>query len=406
MKKYDAIVVGARCAGSPTAMLLARKGYSVLLVDKASFPSDTISTHIIWPHAAEVMDGWGLLDRLAATGCPPVALNMIFDVGPFALKGGVTGTNGGRGGFCPRRTVLDKLLVDAAVESGAELRENFTVEELLIDGDRVAGIKGRGRDPSTVEERATIVIGADGIHSFVAKAVGAEEYDTIPPLVTFFYSYYSGFEAQDIEQYIGEPYQGAACFPTHDGLTLIAGAWQSKRFKEVRSDIQGSIDKLHESYPSVKERIKSAKREEKWVGTAGVPNFFRKPFGPGWALVGDAGYIKDPLTAQGIADAFIDSENLVEAVDAGFGERRPLEDALAEYQSARDERVKPLYHFTAELATLEPPPEQVQQLFGALHGNQEATNQFYSALTGSLPLPEFMNTENLGRIFATAASPA
>jgi flavin-dependent dehydrogenase len=139
---YDAIIIGARCACSPTAMLLARKGYRVLLVDKASFPSDTISTHIIWPHAAEVMDGWGLLDRLAATGCPPVALNMIFDVGPFALKGGVIDTNGGRGGFCPRRTVLDKILVDAAVESGAELRENFTVESLVLDGDRVAGIEG------------------------------------------------------------------------------------------------------------------------------------------------------------------------------------------------------------------------------------------------------------------------
>jgi len=403
---YDAIIAGARCAGSPTAMLLARKGYRVLLVDKASFPSDTISTHIIWPHAAEVMDGWGLLDRLAATGCPPVALNMIFDVGPFALKGGVIDTNGGRGGFCPRRTVLDKLLVDAAVESGVELRENFTVESLVLDGDRVAGIKGRGRNGGSVEERARIVIGADGVHSFVAKAVGAPEYDAIPPLVTFFYNYYSGFEAEDLEQYVGEPYQGAACFPTNDGLTLIAAVWPSKRFKEIRSDIQGNVDKVHESYPSVKERLQRAKQEEKWVGTAGVPNYFRKPYGPGWALVGDAGYCKDPLTAQGISDAFIDSENLTEALDAGFSERRPLEEALADYHSSRDERVKPLYHFTCELATLEPPPPPIQQLFGALHGNQEATNQFYSAITGSLPLPQFMDPENLGRIMAGAAAPA
>ena len=101
----------------------------------------------------------------------------------------------------------------------------------------------------------------------------------------------------------------------------------------IRSDIQGNIDKLHESYPSIKERIQGARREEKWVGTAGVPNFFLKPYGPGWALVGDAGYIKDPLTAQGIADAFIDSQNLAEALDAGFSERRPLEDALAQYHS-------------------------------------------------------------------------
>src|SRR5688572_26198140 len=166
-RAYDAIVVGARCAGSPTAMLLARKGYRVLLLDKAIFPSDTISTHIIWPHGAEIMDRWGLLDRLAATRCPPVALNMTFDVGPFALKGGVIDTNKGRGGFCPRRTVLDKILVDAAVESGVELREEFTVEDVIREGERVAGIKGRARAGGSVEERARVVIGADGAHSLV-----------------------------------------------------------------------------------------------------------------------------------------------------------------------------------------------------------------------------------------------
>jgi 2-polyprenyl-6-methoxyphenol hydroxylase-like FAD-dependent oxidoreductase len=403
---YDAIVVGARCAGSPTAMLLARKGYRVLLVDKASFPSDTISTHVIWPHAAEIMDGWGLLDRLAATGCPPIALNMIFDIGPFALKGAVVDTNGGRGGFCPRRTILDKLLVDAATESGVELRENFTVDELIVDGDRVTGIKGRGRNGGTVEERARIVIGADGIRSFVAKAVGAEEYDTIPALATYFYSYFSGIDAEDIEQYVGLPNQGAAYFPTHDGLTLVAAVWPARRFQELRPDIEENVLNVHRQVPALAERLKGAKREEKWSGTAGVPNYFRKPYGPGWALVGDAGYCKDPLTAQGIADAFIDSENLVEALHAGFSERRPLEEALADYHSSRDERVTPLYHFTCELAKLEPPPPDIQQLFGALHGNQEATNQFYSALTGSLPLPQFMDPGNLGRIMAGAASPA
>src|SRR6185369_8346498 len=155
---YDAIVIGARCAGSPTAMLLARKGYRVLLVDRATFPSDTLSTHIIWPHGAEVLDRWGLLDRLAATGCPPIALQMTFDVGPFALRGGVTDTNRGRGGFCPRRTVLDEILVRAATESGAELREDFSVMELIKEGARVVGIKGRSKTGATVDERATIVI--------------------------------------------------------------------------------------------------------------------------------------------------------------------------------------------------------------------------------------------------------
>jgi 2-polyprenyl-6-methoxyphenol hydroxylase-like FAD-dependent oxidoreductase len=293
-------------------MLLARKGYRVLLVDKASFPSDTISTHIIWPHGAEALDRWGLLDRVAATGCPPIARNMVFDVGPLALKGGVTNTNGGRGGLCPRRIVLDKLLVDAAVESGVELRENFTVEELLVDGDRVAGIKGHGRNGGSVEERAKMIIGADGVHSFVARAVGAEEYDTLPPLATFFYSYFSGVGAEDIEQYVGE-YQGAAYFPTNDGLTIVAAVWPAKRFQEIRTDIEANVMGVHRQLP-VADRLQNARREEKWYGTAGVPNYFRKPYGPGWALVGDAGHEVDPITGQGINDAFLDVELLVEAI--------------------------------------------------------------------------------------------
>jgi 2-polyprenyl-6-methoxyphenol hydroxylase-like FAD-dependent oxidoreductase len=397
---YDAIIVGARCAGSPTAMLLARKGYRVLLVDKARFPSDTISTHIVWPHGAEILDRWGLLDTLAATGCPPIALNMTFDVGPFALKGAVTDANRGRGGYCPRRTILDKLLVDAAVQSGAELREAFAVEDLVRDGDRVVGIKGRTSNGGRVEEKARMVIGADGVHSFVAKAVGASDYDAIPPLMTFYYSYYSGFEAEDVEQYVRD-YQGAACFPTHDGLTLIAAVWPSARFEEIRADIERHVNRVHESAPSVADRMQHARREEKWVGTAGVANYFRKPYGRGWALVGDAGHDRDPITAQGICDAFIDAENLTGALDAGFSGRRSLDDGLAEYHASRDARVKPMYDFTCQLARLEPAPPPMQALFAALHGDQEATNQFFSAITGARPLQEFMNPENIGRIVSS-----
>ena len=396
---YDAIIVGARCAGAPTAMLLARKGHRVLLVDKATFPSDTVSTHVIWPHGAEVLDRWGLLTRLAATGCPPVGLKMTFDVGPFALKGGVFDANQGRGGFCPRRTILDKLLVDAAVESGVELREGFGVDELLWDEGRVAGIKGHGRSGTAIVEHARIVIGADGVHSMVAKEVAAPEYDTIPPLATYYYSYYSGFDIEDVEQHIRD-YDGAGCFPTHGGLTLIVTVWSSSKFKEVRADIEGSVRKVQASMPSVADRLSRARREEKWVGTAGVPNYFRQPYGPGWALVGDAGYIKDPITAQGISDAFIDAEHLSNALHDAFSGGRPLDEALAGYQTARDQRVKPLYDFTCALAKMEPPPPKMQALFGALHRNPQASNQFFSALTGAFPLPKFFDPENMGRIMS------
>jgi 2-polyprenyl-6-methoxyphenol hydroxylase-like FAD-dependent oxidoreductase len=327
---------------------------------------------------------------------------MVFDVGPFALKGAVTDANAGRGGFCPRRTVLDKLLVDAAVASGAELREEFVVEDLLWAGDRVEGVRGRRRNGAAVEEKARIVIGADGVHSLVAKAVGAAEYDVKPPLATYYYSYYSGFDADDIEQYVRDHF-GAACFPTHDGLTLIAAVWPSHRFEEVRSDVEGHVKKVHESTPTVADRLRRARREERWVGTAGVPNYFRKPYGAGWALVGDAGHAKDPITAQGISDGFIDAESLTDALDAVFSKGRPFDQALAEHQSRRDHRAKPMYDFTCELAALEPAPPPLRELFAALHHDREATNQFYSAITGAVPLPSFMNPENIGRIVSSAA---
>jgi flavin-dependent dehydrogenase len=397
---YDAIIVGARCAGAPTAMLLARKGYRVLVVDKATFPSDTLSTHILWPHGAEVMDRWGLLDRLAVTACPPIARRMLYDLGPIELVGGIPDANRGRGGYCPRRTVLDKLLVDAAVEAGADLRTAFTVEELLWTEDRVVGLRGRGRGGARVEERARIVIGADGVHSLVARAAAAPEYDTRPTIAMYDYSYYSGFEADDIEQHVRD-YYGVGCFPTHDGLTLIVAVWPTRRFPEIRTNVERYVLEACHSIPSVGDRLQDARREERWFGTAGVANYFRRPYGPGWALVGDAGYDKDPLTAQGMSDAFIDADALAKALDDGWSGRRPLEAALADHQAARDRRARPMYEFTCQLAALEPPPPPMRELFAALHGNRAATDEFYSALTGASSLPAFMSPENIGRIIGT-----
>ena len=179
-KAFDVIVVGARCAGSPTAMLLARRGYRVLLVDRATFPSDTVSTHILHPLGVRALSGWGLLDRLTATGCPPIH-TYAFDFGPFTLAG-APGTSEAPLAYCPRRTILDKLLVDAAAEAGAELREGFGVEEVLIEDGRAVGIRGRRSDGGSVVERAEIVVGADGRHSLVANAVRPEQYDEKPPL--------------------------------------------------------------------------------------------------------------------------------------------------------------------------------------------------------------------------------
>ena len=398
---YDAIVVGARCGGSPTAMLLARRGFKVLLVDKATFPSDTISTHILWPHGAEILGRWGLLQRLAATGVPPICRRMTFDVGPFALRGTIPDANDGMGGFCPRRTVLDAVLVYAAAESGADVREGFTVDELLVTDDTVIGIRGHAKGMKLVEERARIVIGADGVNSFVARTVRAPEYNVQPVAACAYYSYFSGLRQDDIELYVREhvAFGGA---PTNGGLHLVMVNWPTRDFPTIRKDVDGHVWRALEAAPDFLARVHEGRREEKWYGTVGVPGYLRKPYGKGWALVGDASYNRDPITAQGISDAFIDAEAVVAALSAGLSDSGAFDEPLAAHEAARNERVRPMYEFTTHLAALEPPPPDMQALFGALRHNQDATNAFLSAITGAIPLPDFMSNENIGRIMAAA----
>ena len=398
---YDAVIVGARCAGSPTAMLLARRGFKVLLLDRATFPSDTISTHILWPHGAEALARWGLLDRLASTGVPPICRRMRFDVGPFALQGTIPDANDGRGGFCPRRTVLDALLVTAAAEAGVEIREGFTVDELLVTDHAVIGVRGRGRGERPIEERARVVIGADGVNSFVARTVRAPEYDCRPVAACAYYSYFSGVTQDDIELYVRDRYAFGGA-PTNDGLHLVMVNWPASDFPRVRGDVEGHVWPALEGSPDFAARVRGGRREENWYGTAGVPGYLRKPYGKGWALVGDASYNRDPITAQGISDAFIDAESLADALSSVLSGNGTFEERLAAHETARNERVRPMYEFTTQLAALESPAPEMQALFGALRGNQDATNAFLSAMTGAIPMTDFMSSENIGRIMAAA----
>jgi 2-polyprenyl-6-methoxyphenol hydroxylase-like FAD-dependent oxidoreductase len=170
----------------------------------------------------------------------------------------------------------------------------------------------------------------------------------------------------------------------------------------VRADVEGHVWPALEHSPDFAARVRGGRREEKWYGTAGVRGYFRKPYGRGWALVGDASYDRDPITAQGISDAFIDAESLAEAVSSVLSGDGTFEKRLAAHETARNERVRPMYEFTTELAALEPPAPEMQALFGALRGNQDATNAFLSAITGAIPLTDFMSTENIGRIMAAA----
>lgn len=372
--RYDAIIVGARCAGSPLGMLLARAGYKVLIVDRATFPSDTLSTHVVHPRGVAALERWGLLDRLVATGCPPTD-TYVFDFGPVKITG-----SAGRA-YCARRTVLDKLLVDAAREAGAEVRERFPVDEVLLEDGIVTGI----RSGKTVE-RARVVVGADGRHSVVAKAVQAEQYNERPEYICAYYAYWSGLPTHGrFENYI-LPDRGFGAIETHDGLTMVVGGWS---VAAPRGELDATYMKLFEHTPSFTARLEGARRETK-VYTAITPNHFRKPYGPGWALAGDAGYIRDPITAQGISDAFRDAELLSSALAAVFAGTRPFEAALADFQAVRDAQALPVYELTCQIASLAPPPPEFQQLLGAIQGNQEAMDAFVKVNAGSMTMPEFL----------------
>ncbi|WP_051820133.1 NAD(P)/FAD-dependent oxidoreductase [Streptomyces flavochromogenes] len=383
---HDVIVVGARCAGAPTAMLLARLGHRVLLVDRATFPSDTISTHLIHPPGLAALSRWGLLEQVVATGCPPID-TYAFDLGPFAIVGSPAG-EGLDASYAPRRTALDKILVDAAAEAGAEVREGFTVEELLFDGPTVTGIKGHSKGGDTSVDHARVTVGADGLHSSVARATGAACYAEKPKINAYYYAYWAGLPMHGTYEAYDRGDCAFAAWPTNDDLTMVVSGWPMRDFEGNRSDIEGNYHATLARAPAFAERIAKATRTERFVGTA-VPNYFRKPYGPGWVLVGDAGYLKDPITAQGIQDSFRDAERCARALDDVLADRRSLDEAMRDSQEARDAEVMSMYEFTAQFATMEPPPPEMRQMLLAVSQDPSASDEFVRVSAGMTPPEEF-----------------
>lgn len=394
---YDAIVVGARCAGSPTAMLLARRGYRVLLVDRAEFPSDTVSTHVVQAPAVASLHRWGLLDEVIATGVPAMH-TYTFDFGPIAITGTAHPTDGFSQAYAPRRYVLDKILVDAAVKAGVEVRERFSVDEYLVEDGAVVGIRGRDHGGSPVAERARVVIGADGRNSELARIAGAEQYADRPKAQWAYYTYYRDLPVDGFEIFI-RPHRGWAAAPTNDGLTMLVLGWPAAEADAFKADPEGNLLSTLDLVPAFAERVRAATRVERLTG-ASLPGYLRKPFGPGWVLVGDAAYNKDPITAQGIIDAFRDAESVSTGLDRVWSGGASFDEELTRHHAERDAHVMPIYEFTSELATLEPPPSELQQLLGQIHGNQAAMDAFVSINAGTVSPAEFFNPAFLGRLLA------
>jgi flavin-dependent dehydrogenase len=268
-----------------------------------------------------------------------------------------------------------------------------------MDGEQVTGIRGRDADGIQVTEQAEIVIGADGLHSLVAQKVHAPEYATRPSLTSAYFTYFSNLPVKEASLYVrGTNF--IVVFPTNDNQTGVGLQFPEEQFSAFRSDIAGNFMKTLELVPELAARVRSATQTERFLGASTLPNFFRKPYGPGWALVGDAGYHKDPYTAQGIFDAFFGAELLAEAIDAGLSGRRPLQEALADYERQRNEDAMPKYEFNWQLATFEPPSPEMAMLFEALAENQAETNRFFGVISGIVPMGEFFAPENIQRIIA------
>jgi flavin-dependent dehydrogenase len=307
--------------------------------------------------------------------------------------------------YAPRRKVLDQILVEAAVRAGAEVREHFAVQAIVSDGDRVMGIRGHAIGGAMVSEQARIVIGADGMRSLVGRSVQAPTYKVMPALSCAFCTYWSDVAVEDIEVY-ARPGRMITAAPTNDGQTITSIYWPKAAFWEIHAAIAGAFMQALDLAPGLAARVRSGTRTERFLGTADLPFFFRKPYGPSWALAGDDGYLKDPITGQGVTDAFRDAELLAKAIYEGLSGRRPLEEALAEYERRRNEASMPLYELTCEFAKAEPSSPEQQQLFAALRYDQEQPNRLFGTITGTAPIAEFFAPENIGQITGAGAQVA
>jgi flavin-dependent dehydrogenase len=396
---FDAIVIGSRCAGASTAMLLARQGRRVLLVDRATFPSDVLSGHTIQPAGVAHLKRWGMLDRVRATGVPFTS-RVRFDFGPIVLEGAPVPVDGVNDAVCIRRTIFDTLLTAEAADAGADVRQGVTVKSLLWEDGRVVGIRGRDATGRTVEERAHIVIGADGVNSFVARSVGAPTYHEVPAKTVNIYSYWRGLDLEALELYT-RPNRFFVATPTNDGLAFVNQTVPAHEAGRYRDRVADAYAETVAEVPHLAERLSAAERVERFRWAPPGDAFFRVPAGAGWALVGDAGYHLDPITAQGMLDAFRDAELLAGAVDRGLTGH--LDEELRGYQQARDIAATPMYELTATLADIEAPPsEEMLGLIGAIFGNPAQTSRFFGLMAGSVPIPEFFSPESVGRIIAEA----
>lgn len=379
--KVDAVIVGARCAGAATGLLLARAGARVLVVDKGAYGADIVSTHALMRGAVLQLERWGVLPEIVAAGTPAIR-STTFCYSDCEITVPIEPKHGVAALYAPRRTLLDRVLVDAAVKSGAEVRYGVHVADVRMNGrGRVVGIRAiEGGVPYDIE--AGIVIGADGLRSTVAQCVRAPRIVEGRHATAVLYSYWAGLR-EDGYRWWFKPGASVGAIPTNDGATCVFVSVPSERFREhVRGNVSLAYERLiGQVWPAFGQRLDAAWRVEPVRGFGGHTGFIKRGTGPGWALVGDAGYFKDPLTAHGITDALRDAELLARAVVHGTAA------ALGEYEATRHDLSRRLFEITDEIASLAWTDEEVQALHRAFSSEMSREVRALAALPPAFAEP-------------------
>jgi 2-polyprenyl-6-methoxyphenol hydroxylase-like FAD-dependent oxidoreductase len=355
MDTFDVVVVGARCAGAATAMLLARSGLRVLVADRAREGSDTISGHLIKPDGAARLAAWGILPDVVGTGCPPVSAAQVVIAGQLLYRAAVP--PGIPAPIAPRRTVLDRLLQEHARCAGARVRCSTTFR-----GWRNGVVT---LDHSTVRTR--LLIGADGRRSAVARAVAAPYARMRPARTCGWYAYWNHWPLTELRAELGHGVFAGA-FPTHRAQVLAFAQLPvtSWRPGQGEQDLRAGLARC----PSVAAGLDHAELAGRVVGTRDLPTYFRRAAGTSWALVGDAAHHKDPLGARGISDALLGAELLAGYIRRGWD--GDLGQALQRYAAELTRLLQPAADLNEELARLDLPPDRARRTWQALRAAEQS----------------------------------
>lgn len=401
-REYDVVIVGARVAGASLGLLLGQRGRRILMIDRDTFPSETLSTHFVSGQGILAMRKLGILGDLIEAGFRKITRSRTW-VDDCMLEG----PSGPKGTFAlaPGRDTLDATVIQHAVErGGVEFLDRTTMESLITEGDRVVGVVARTSDGEKLEVHAQVVVGADGKYSKVAQLVKAECYEEFSGLRPVYYGHFTGVQSLNepaVELLFTDNTIGFL-FPMRPNEDCLALEIQPEEFAAFRMNPQVAFEERYRALPGMAARMTHAQLTGKLQGVRSVDNYLRKPYGPGWALAGDAGYLKDPSTGLGIGDALYYAFGLADALDSALN-GADWEASMSAYQRARDESALPIYRWTLGATKLRDTPTSsiawIQALMANPHHARQMLYWLPSAIASHLPPQLREMNDSMARYF-------